>query len=42
MIAIVLGTHGKFSEEILKYTEMILGEQVNVATVTFLPDEGIK
>ena len=40
MTAIVLGTHGKFSEEILKSTEMILGEQENIATVTFLPGEG--
>ncbi|MCB2293819.1 mannose/fructose/sorbose PTS transporter subunit IIA [Clostridium algoriphilum] len=40
MIAIILGTHGKFSEEILKSTEMILGEQENVSTITFLPGEG--
>lgn len=40
MIAIVIGTHGKFSEEILKSTEMILGEQENIATITFLPGEG--
>ncbi len=40
MIAIILGTHGKFSEEILKSTEMILGEQENIATITFLPGEG--
>ena len=40
MIAIVLGTHGKFSQEILKSTEMILGEQENVVSITFLPGEG--
>jgi len=40
MIAIVIGTHGKFSEEILKSAEMILGEQENIATITFLPGEG--
>lgn len=40
MIAIILGTHGKFSEEILKSTQMILGKQENVATITFLPGEG--
>ena len=40
MIAIILGTHGKFSEELLKSTEMILGKQENVATITFLPGEG--
>ncbi|WP_443661769.1 mannose/fructose/sorbose PTS transporter subunit IIA [Clostridium sp.] len=40
MIAIILGTHGKFSEEMLKSTEMILGKQENVATITYLPGEG--
>ncbi|HEY8804984.1 MAG TPA: mannose/fructose/sorbose PTS transporter subunit IIA [Clostridium sp.] len=40
MIAIILGTHGKFSEEILKSAEMILGEQENISTITFLPGEG--
>ncbi|MBC8060844.1 MAG: PTS mannose transporter subunit IID [Clostridiaceae bacterium] len=39
MIAIILGTHGKFSVEILKSAEMIFGEQENVATITFLPGE---
>ncbi|MBU3154115.1 mannose/fructose/sorbose PTS transporter subunit IIA [Clostridium estertheticum] len=39
MIAIILGTHGKFSEEILKSTELILGKQENVATITYLPGE---
>jgi len=39
MIAILLGTHGKFSEEILKSAEMILGKQKNIATITFLPGE---
>ena len=40
MIAIILGTHGKFSEEILKSIEMILGKQKNVATITYLSGEG--
>ncbi len=40
MIAIVLGTHGKFSQEILKTTELILGKQENVVAITFLPGEG--
>ncbi|MBU3158412.1 mannose/fructose/sorbose PTS transporter subunit IIA [Clostridium frigoris] len=40
MIATILGTHGKFSEEILKSTEMILEKQENVATITYLPGEG--
>ena len=39
MIAIVLGSHGKFSEEILKSAEMIFGEQRNIASITFLPGE---
>ena len=39
MIAIILGTHGKFSEAILKSAEMIFGEQENIATITFLPGE---
>ncbi|MBW9172240.1 mannose/fructose/sorbose PTS transporter subunit IIA [Clostridium estertheticum] len=40
MIAIILATHGKVSEEILKLTESILGKQRNVATITYLPGEG--
>lgn len=40
MIAIVIGTHGKFSEELLRTSEMIFGKQENVATVTFEPGEG--
>lgn len=39
MTAIVLGTHGKFSEELLKSAEMIFGKQENIATITFLPGE---
>ncbi|MCB2352568.1 mannose/fructose/sorbose PTS transporter subunit IIA [Clostridium estertheticum] len=40
MIAIILATHGKVSEEILKLIESILGKQRNVATITYLPGEG--
>ncbi len=40
MIAIIIGTHGKFSEQLLKTSEMIFGKQENVATVTFEPGEG--
>ncbi|MBU3099606.1 MULTISPECIES: mannose/fructose/sorbose PTS transporter subunit IIA [Clostridium] len=40
MIAIIIATHGKVSEEILKLTELILGKQENVATITYLPGEG--
>lgn len=42
MVAIVIGTHGMFSEEILKSAEMIFGVQENVATVTFKPGEGVE
>lgn len=40
MIGIIIATHGKFSEELLKSSEMIFGSQTNVATVTFKPGEG--
>lgn len=39
MIAIILGTHGKLSEEILKSAKMIYGEQENIASINFLPGE---
>ena len=35
MIAIILGTHGKFSKELLKSSEMIFGKQENIECVTF-------
>ena len=41
MIAIIIGTHGMFSEELLKSSEMIFGTQENVGSVTFKPGEGI-
>ena len=41
MIAVIIGTHGMFSEEILKSAEMIFGSQENVGTVTFKPGEGV-
>ncbi|SFA81792.1 PTS sugar transporter subunit IIA [Clostridium frigidicarnis] len=40
MIGIIVGTHGKFSEEIIRSSEMIFGKQENVKTVTFEPGEG--
>ena len=40
MIAIIIGTHGMLSEELLKSSEMIFGSQSNVGTVTFKPGEG--
>ena len=39
MTALVIGTHGKFSEEILRSSEMIFGKQENIATATFEPGE---
>lgn len=42
MVSIVIGTHGRFSEEILKSSEMIFGKQEQVETVTFLPGEGVE
>jgi PTS system mannose-specific IIA component len=42
MVSIVIGTHGRFSEEILKSAEMIFGKQEQVETVTFLPGEGVE
>lgn len=40
MIALIIGTHGRFSTELLKSSEMIFGDQLNVDTITFLPGEG--
>ena len=42
MISVIIGTHGMFSEEILKSAEMIFGNQENVGTVTFKPGEGVE
>ena len=35
MISVIIGTHGMFSEEILKSAEMIFGTQENVGTCYF-------
>lgn len=40
MFAIIVGTHGKFSEELIKTCEMICGATKNVRTVTLVPGEG--
>jgi PTS system mannose-specific IIA component/PTS system mannose-specific IIB component len=42
MISVIIGTHGMFSEEILKSAEMIFGTQENVGAVTFKPGEGVE
>lgn len=39
MIGIIVGSHGKFSKEIVKSAEMIFGQQENVKYVTFEPGE---
>ena len=40
MIALIISTHGNFSEELVKSAEMIFGSQANVGVVTFKPGEG--
>ena len=40
MVAIIVGTHGSFSEQILRSAEMIFGKQENVSSVTFETGEG--
>lgn len=40
MIALIVSTHGKFSDELVKSAEMIFGSQKNVGVVTFKPGEG--
>jgi PTS system mannose-specific IIB component len=38
-IAIIIGTHGTAAEQLLKTTEMLLGDQDNVAYIDFVPGE---
>lgn len=40
MVNIILASHGEFSEGILQSAEMIFGEQENLETVIFMPNEG--
>lgn len=42
MIGLIIGTHGMFSEELLKSSEMIFGSQEKVGCITFKPGEGIE
>ncbi|MBU3181255.1 PTS sugar transporter subunit IIA [Clostridium psychrophilum] len=42
MVAIMVGTHGSFSKQILRSAEMIFGKQENVSSVTFETGEGIE
>ncbi|APC39410.1 mannose/fructose/sorbose PTS transporter subunit IIA [Clostridium estertheticum] len=41
MVAIIVGTHGSFSKQILRSAEMIFGMQENVSSVTFETGEGL-
>ncbi|MGT2811057.1 PTS fructose transporter subunit IIA [Streptococcus minor] len=38
--SLILVSHGLFSEELKKSTEMIMGPQADIHTVTLLPEEG--
>lgn len=38
-IAIIIGTHGSAAEQLLKTTEMLIGDQDNVAFIDFVPGE---
>ncbi len=40
MIAIIVASHGKFSEGVLQSSRMIFGDQEKVQAVTFMPNEG--
>ena len=42
MIGLIISTHGMFSEELLKSSEMIFGSQEKVGCITFKPGEGIE
>jgi len=41
-IAIIIATHGKAAPELLATTEMLIGEQENVATIDFVPGENVE
>ena len=38
-IAVIIATHGVAAEQLLKTTEMLIGEQSDVATIDFVPGE---
>jgi PTS system mannose-specific IIA component len=42
LIALIIGTHGKFSEELIKSSELIYGKQTNIASITFEAGESIE
>lgn len=35
----MIGTHGKAAEQLLRTTEMLIGEQENVSFIDFVPGE---
>lgn len=39
MVGLIVCTHGKFSEELVKASEMILGKQEDIKSITFEPGE---
>jgi PTS system mannose-specific IIA component len=39
MVGLIVCTHGKFSEEVVKASEMIFGKQKNIRCITFEPGE---
>lgn len=39
VVGLVICTHGKFSDELVKASEMIFGKQEDVRTITFEPGE---
>lgn len=41
MVAVVVGSHGNLSEEMIHTAEMIVGKQENIGYVEFFPGEGI-
>ena len=42
MLAIIIGTHGYFAEELLKTAEMIFGPTSNVKTIHLIPGKGVE
>lgn len=42
IISLIIATHGKFSEELIKSSEIIAGKQENVTAITFESGEGLK
>ncbi|MCE3200114.1 PTS sugar transporter subunit IIA [Paenibacillus sonchi] len=41
MIGVIVATHGRFSEELLRSTSMVYGQLENVVGVTFEPGESV-